>query len=234
MTVLVIDVGGSSVKLFSKREGHPVEFDSTPDLGPSDLVTRVRAMTAGWTFEVISIGYPGTVVEGLARADPGNLGAGWVGYDFEAAFGRPVRLVNDAAMQAMGAYDGGRMLFLGLGTGIGSVLVSDKVVTPLELGCLWFRDRGTLFDRLGREGLERDGPTLWQRSVHEAVAMLRDAIGFDYLVLGGGNARLVDTLPPSTRRGANEHAFEGGLRLWEEVVEPHDQEPPRRVWRILN
>lgn len=194
----------------------------------------MKKITAAWEFDVISIGYPGTVVDGVAHAEPGNLGDGWVGYDFEEALGRPVRLINDAAMQAIGGYDGGRMLFLGLGTGVGSVLVTGKAVIPLELGCLWFRDGRTLFDRLGRDALEREGPAAWHSSVRDAVSMLHDAIRFDYLVLGGGNARLVDPLPPLTRRGGNEDASTGGIRLWEEVVEPHDQAPPRRVWRILN
>ena len=234
MKILVIDIGGSSVKLFLEHEAQPLEFDSGPDLTPSAFVVNVNTLTASWEFDVISIGYPGAVVEGLPQAEPGNLGAGWVGYDFERALGRPVRLVNDAAMQAMGGYDGGRMLFLGLGTGVGSVIVADKAVTPLELGCLWFRDGGTLFDRLGRHALERDGPGVWQQCVRDTAAMLHDAIGFDYLVLGGGNARRVDPLPPFTRRGSNEDAFAGGIRLWEEFVEPHDEAPRRRVWRILN
>jgi len=234
MNVLVIDIGGSSVKLFSKNDAQSAEFDSGPDLTPSSFATQVKALTAGWTYDVVSIGYPGTVVEGLAEAEPGNLGNGWVGYDFERTLGRPVRLVNDAVLQAMGGYEQGTMLFLGLGTGVGSVIVAGKVVMPLELGCLWFHDGSTLFDRLGHEALEREGPTQWQRSVREAAVMLHRAIRFDSLVLGGGNARLVDPLPPFTRRGSNQDAFEGGIRLWDELVEPHDKAPPRRVWRILN
>jgi polyphosphate glucokinase len=175
---------------------------------------------------------PGVVTNGASAEEPGNLGGGWVGFDFEAAFSKPVRVVNDAVLQALGAYEGGRMLFLGLGTGLGSTLVSEHVVIPLELGNLPSGMGETMAARLGRKALEDNGPQRWVRDVHFIVDALRKAFVADYLVLGGGNAELVDPLPEMTRRGGNEDAFTGGYRLWEEVVEPHDREP-RRVWRVV-
>ena len=232
MDVLVIDVGGSHVKLLVSDVTEPRRFDSGPGLTPDTLVARVREATSDWHYDVISLGIPAVVDTRGARKEPGNLGDGWIGFAFEDAFGKPVRIVNDAVMQALGGYDGGRMLFLGLGTGVGSAFVSEHVVFPLELGGLPYGEHQILFDRLGRKGLETYGEEAWQATLVEVVGGLREAFSADYVVLGGGNAERVQTLPPCTRRGGNEDAFKGGFMLWEEMVEPHDQQPAR-VWRVV-
>jgi polyphosphate glucokinase len=170
-------------------------------------------MTEDWSFDVVSIGFPGPVLRGRPVCEPRNLGGGWVGFDFEAAFGRPVRVINDAAMQALGSYEGGRMLFLGLGTGLGSALVVGGRIEPLELAHLPYRKR-TYEDYVGRRGLERLGRKKWRRAVADTVERLREALRPDYVVLGGGNARKLEQLPPGVRAGSNAHAFEGGFRLW--------------------
>lgn len=232
MDVLVIDVGGSRVKL--RVSGMPAarRFESGQGLTPRTLVDRVTTETADWNYDVISIGFPGVVGVNAPEAEPGNLADGWIGFDFEQAFGKPVRLVNDAVLQALGAYDGGRMVFLGLGTGLGSALVSEHVVIPLELGNLPFGDGVTMADRLGREGLEANGTVRWCDDVREVTAVCRKAFIADYLVLGGGNAKHVEPIPEGARRGGNEDAFTGGFRLWEEFVEPHDR-AAHRVWRVV-
>ena len=232
MNVLVIDIGGSHVKLCATRCQAPVKWDSDPDLKPDQLVDRVRQMTAGWEYEAVSLGFPGRVGPKGPAAEPGNLGEGWVGFDFEKALGKPVRVVNDAAMQALGGYDGGRMLFLGLGTGLGSALIAERVVVPLELGDLTHRSGVTLAERLGKAGLAWLGQETWRKEVVEATTMLRAAFDADYVLLGGGNAALVDPLPSDVRQGGNEDAFVGGFRLWEELVEPHDRKPSS-AWRVL-
>jgi polyphosphate glucokinase len=236
MDVLVVDIGGSHVKLYASiSSGAPDarRFESG-ELTPAALVERVRNMTSDWPYDMISLGYPGAVDEHGPRAEPGNLGNGWVGFDFERAFGKPVRVVNDAVLQALGGYEGGRMLFLGLGTGLGSALVSEHVVVPLELGCLPYggQESETIADRVGRAGLAKYGHAAWQAAVEQIVGVLRDAFSAEYIVLGGGNAEEVDPLPPHTRRGGNDDACTGGLRLWEEMVEPHDRRSPR-VWRVV-
>jgi len=215
MDVLVIDIGGSNVKL-CVRDAEPRRFRSGERLTARGLVDGVRAETGDWRYDVISLGFPGVVAEGAPAAEPGNLGRGWVGYDFEQAFGTPVRLVNDAVMQALGAYDGGRMLFLGLGTGLGSALVTEHVVVPLELGNLPARRGRTMMERVGRAALKENGKALWNAAVREMVAVLRKAFAADYIVLGGGNSKRLGDLPPNTRLGANANAFKGGYRLWEE------------------
>lgn len=232
MRVLVIDVGGSHVKLLATGVDEPRRFKSGDGLTPDRFVKEVRRVTATWEYDAVSIGYPGSVDAGGPAGEPGNLGCGWVGFDYERAFAKPVRIVNDAAMQALGAYDGGRMLFLGLGTGLGSSLVTERVIVPLELGCLPWGDGQTLFDLLGRDGLDRIGIDAWMRTLTAAIAALRESFMADYVVLGGGNAERVDPLPPGTRRGGNDDAFAGGFRLWEDVVEPHDR-PPKAVWRVV-
>jgi polyphosphate glucokinase len=231
MDVLVVDVGGSHVKL---RATNTVakRFPSGAGLTATALVDEVRAQTRDWSYDVVSLGVPAVVGREGADIEPGNLGSGWIGFDFEQAFGRPVRLVNDAVMQALGAYGDGRMLFLGLGTGIGSALVTEHVIVPLELGSLPLANGRTIAERLGREGLTVSGFEAWMADVHEAVRMLRAVFIADYIVLGGGNAGRVDPLPAGTRRGGNDDAFIGGFRLWEEMVEPHDREP-HRVWRVV-
>jgi polyphosphate glucokinase len=231
MEVLVIDVGGSHVKMLASSEPSPVRFASSPDLTARQLVDRVREMTREWTYDVVSLGIPADVGADGPDAEPGNLGTGWVGFDYSQALGKPVRIVNDAVMQALGGYDGGRMLFLGLGTGLGSALVTEHVVIPLELGRLPFRD-DTMADYLGREGRTSRGQVVWQRAVEEITDALKQAFSADYVVLGGGNAEHVDPMPPDSRRGGNDDAFAGGFRLWEEMVEPHDREPAR-VWRVV-
>jgi polyphosphate glucokinase len=229
--VLVVDVGGSHVKLMATGAREPRRFDSGPELTPEVMVDRVRELTRDWEYEAVSLGYPGAVDASGPTAEPGNLGRGWVGFDYEKAFGTRVRIVNDAVMQALGGYDGGRMLFLGFGTGLGSSLITEHVVIPLELGCLPFGDE-TLAARLGREGLETSGREEWLRTVGEACVTLLEAFAADYVLLGGGNARKVDPLPAGARRGGNDDAFTGGFRLWEQVIEPHDRQPPP-VWRVV-
>jgi polyphosphate glucokinase len=230
--VLVVDVGGSGVKLAVSNSEEKRRFKSGERLTPETLVARVREATADWRFDVVALGIPGFVEHNRPGAEPGNLGSGWTGFDFERAFDKPVRVVNDAVMQALGAYEAGRMLFVGLGTGVGSALITEHVLVPLELGSLPHMSGGTIFERLGREALKTLGEAAWQQSVAEIVPALREAFLADYVVLGGGNARKVDPLPPETRRGGNHDALTGGFRLWEEVVEPHDRQASR-VWRIV-
>ena len=213
-------------------ESQPRQFDSGPDLTAEELVSRVTDVAAGWQYDVVSIGLPGPTHVHGAREEPGNLGEGWVGFDFERAFGCSVRTVNDAVMHALGSYAGGRMLFLGLGTGVASALVAERVVIPLELGSLTYGPRETLADRLGKAGLERHGVAGWRRSLAEAIPMLQRALVVDYIVIGGGHANHVQQLPEGTRRGSSDDAFAGGFRLWEEAVEPHDRSPSG-AWRIV-
>lgn len=232
MDILVVDVGGSHVKMLATGQPKSRRFDSGKHLTPDHLVERVRKMTADWRYDVVSLGVPGLVGPTGPEDEPGNLSDGWVGFDYEAGFGKPVRVANDAALQALGGYVGGRMLFLGLGTGLGSALVADRVVVPLELGNLPYSRRETLADRLGKAGLKQFGPDAWGRAVAEVTANLRDAFAADYVLLGGGNAKLVHPLPEGVRRGGNKDAFAGGFRLWEEDVEPHDR-PPSAAWRVV-
>lgn len=232
MDVLVIDVGGSHVKMRTSTQPKPRSFVSGPDLTPPLLVQGVLEQVRGWQYDVISLGYPGAVHNNTPAADPGNLAEGWVGFDFGKAFDRPIRIVNDAVMQALGGYDGGRMLFLGLGTGLGSALVTEHVVVPMELGSLPYANGQTLAERLGREGLKTHGKEAWLKDVDGVTRALRVAFAADYVVLGGGNAEKVDDLAEGVRRGGNEDAFAGGFRMWEEVVEPHDRSPAA-VWRVV-
>ena len=232
MNVLVIDVGGTHVKMLATGAKESRSFPSGRQLTAAALVERVKVAVRGWKYDVISLGYPGVVGRGGPVEEPGNLADGWVGFDFEAAFGKPVRLVNDAVMQALGGYEGGRMLFLGLGTGLGSALVSEHVVIPLELGNLPYGSGESLADRLGRAGRKNYGHDRWLSTLTRAVGALLKAFAVDYIVLGGGNAKHVHPLPPAARRGGNEDAFSGGFRMWEEMVEPHDRQPSR-AWRVV-
>ncbi|QDU20109.1 ROK family protein [Urbifossiella limnaea] len=232
MNVLVIDVGGSHVKLLATGQPAPRRFESGRTLAPESLVEEVKLRTHDWPYEAVSIGIPGAVGPDGPEVEPGNLGPGWVGFDFAAAFGGPVRVVNDAAMQALGAYTGGRMLFLGLGTGLGSAIVTDHVVMPLELGSLPYGRRRTVADHVGKRGLKYLGEAVWLATVIRVVEHVRDAMKADYVVLGGGNAKRVDPLPPHTRRGGNEDAFAGGFRVWAEDVDPH-RCPPEAPWRVV-
>jgi polyphosphate glucokinase len=214
--ILVLDVGGTHVKMLVTGSRSPIRISSGSAMTPQDLVTAVVEAigSAGWTYSKISIGYPGPVLHGKPVSEPHNLGTGWVGFDFQKAFARPVRIVNDAAMQAIGSYEGRRMLFLGLGTGLGSALVVDGVLEPLELAHLPFRKGRTYEDYLGLRGLERLGKKKWRRYVATVVDQLSRALEADYVVIGGGNAKLLKKVPPGARLGNNAMAFRGGFRLW--------------------
>ena len=214
MRILVIDVGGTHVKVLATGHQQRVEIPSGPEMTPAKMVSAVRAATVGWKYDAVSIGYPGAVVHGRPIIEPRHLGSGWLGFDFTKAFGRPVKIVNDAAMQALGSYHGGRMLFLGLGTGLGSALIVDNVLEPMELAHLPYKKGRSYEDYVGLAGLERLGKKKWRRQVNEVVQQLKSAMQADYVVLGGGNARLLKTLPPGTRLGDNSNAFQGGYRLW--------------------
>lgn len=213
--ILAVDIGGTKIKFLASGESEPRKIASGDALSPAEMVERVRKETRDWRYSAVSIGYPGLVGNQGPLAEPGNLGPGWVGFDFAAAFECPVRITNDAAMQALGSYDGGRMLFLGLGTGVGSVLIVDHSLLQLELGELWYKRGRSLSQRLGRKGLERAGKRLWRRRVVEVVPALQRAFLADYVVLGGGNSKLMrEPLPPNVRLGHNLTAFRGGYRLW--------------------
>jgi predicted NBD/HSP70 family sugar kinase len=214
MKILVIDIGGTNVKCLATGHTEPRKFPSGNTLTPQEMVDGVKKITADWDYEGVSIGYPGAVVQGTPRQEPVNLGQGWVGFDFEGCFGRPVKVINDAAMQALGSYEGGCMLFLGLGTGMGSALIVDSAIAPMELAHLPFKKK-TFEDYLGARGLEEQGKKKWQKMVEEVVALLKDALVADYVVIGGGNAKKLDGLPPGCRMGDNRNAFIGGYRLWD-------------------
>ena len=213
-TILVIDIGGSLVKILVTGETEPRLRRSGRHLTPPQLVAAVHELAEGWTYEAISMGYPGVVGARGPRAEPGNLGPGWVGFNFAAAFGCPVRIINDAAMQALGHYEGGRMLFLGLGTGLGAALIADRVIVPLELAQLPSLDGTPLDQVLGKRGLQRLGKKAWRQAVDAMVPRLMAAFLADEVVLGGGNAAQLKQLPPGVRLGHNQTAFRGGFRLW--------------------
>jgi polyphosphate glucokinase len=211
----VLDVGGTNVKLLASQETEARKFPSGKKLTPSTLVATAKEVARGWRFDGVSIGFPGITGRAGPLAEPGNLGKGWVGYDFAAAFGCPVKIANDAAMQALGSYEGGRMLFMGLGTGVGGALVVGQTIVPLELGDLpWRRDRETLAQALGARGLDRVGAKAWRKTVEVAAHRLMKALLADYVVLGGGNAKRLKDLPAGLRIGHNHAAFRGGYRLW--------------------
>jgi polyphosphate glucokinase len=212
--VLVIDVGGSHVKMRLSGRREEREFESGPTLTPRQMAARVRQLTDDWKYDAVSIGYPGVVVHGKIVTEPFNLGRGWVGFDFRKAFGRPTLLLNDAAMQAIGSYEGGRMLFLGLGTGLGSALIVDGTVAPMELAHLPYKRGRSYEDYLGDRGRRRLGPKKWRRTVAAVVEQLSKALEADYVVIGGGNARKLKKLPSNARLGNNEFAFLGGFRVW--------------------
>src|SRR5215831_11426716 len=214
-TILVIDVGGTHVKLKLSTRTLPCEFKSGPELTAKAMVKNVQNLTNGWAYQVISIGYPGPVAANRPIAEPYNLGSGWTGFDFAKAFDRPVKVVNDAVMQALGSYQGGRMLFLGLGTGLGSAMIIDGVIEPMELAHLRYKKGRTFEDYLGSRGLRRSGLKKWRKDVNDVVKILSTALEPDYVVLGGGNARKVEKLPQRTELGNNNKAFVGGIRLWD-------------------
>lgn len=232
--VLVIDVGGTNVKVSLGGRGEPLKIPSGPELSAARMVAKVKKATAGWKYDVVSIGYPGPVVNGRPAEEPRNLGAGWIRYEYAKAFGRPVRVLNDAAMQALGCYQGGRMLFLGLGTGLGSALVANGALEPLELAHLPYRNNRTYEDYAGLRGLERMGPKRWTEHVFKIVALLKRGLQMDYVVLGGGQTKKLKELPPGVRLGTNANAILGGVRLWQdrrETARSGRSSRPRRKLR---
>jgi polyphosphate glucokinase len=214
MKVLVIDIGGNSVKILVTGEIEPRKFPSGPTLTPRKMVSDVLKLTEDWKYDAVSIGYPGRVRENRPIAEPYNLGRGWVKFDYARAFGRPVKMMNDAAMQALGSYKSGTMMFLGLGTGLGTALVVDGMVVPMELGHLTYK-QGTFEDYLGLKGLEKLGIKKWRSLVREVVSRFIPALELDDVVIGGGNVNKLDKLPPGCRAGDNALAFRGGFLLWE-------------------
>lgn len=214
MKILVIDVGGTNVKILATGEKTVRKIPSGSELTAKGMVDAVVKAAKDWKFDAVSIGYPGPVVHDRPLLEPKNLGSGWVGFDFPAAFQKPVKIINDAAMQALGSYEGGRMLFLGLGTGLGSALIVDKTIAPMELAHLPYKKGRTFEDYVGLRGLERLGKKKWRGAVDDVVTRLQHALVADYVVLGGGNAKKLQKLPPGARLGANENAFLGGFRLW--------------------
>jgi len=214
MTVLVIDVGGTNLKVSVAGKGDVIKIPSGPDMTAARMAEEVKRAIAGRSYDCVSIGYPGPVVNGRPASEPHNLGAGWMRFDYAQAFGKPVRVVNDAAMQALGCYQGGRMLYLGLGTGLGSAFVGDGVLEPLELAHLPYRKNRSYEDYLGLRGLQRMGRKKWQRHVERVVELLKHGLQADYVMLGGGQTKELSSAPPGVRLGTNAHAILGGLRLW--------------------
>jgi polyphosphate glucokinase len=225
--ILVIDIGGSNVKLMVSRT-RKRKFKSGPSLTPRTMVAQIEPLVSDWKFDAISMGFPSPVRDGQILSEPKHLGNGWVGCDFEKEFGKPVRIINDASMQALGSYHGRRMLFLGLGTGLGSALVWSNYVLPLELGDLPYRNGSIIEDYLGKPGLARLGEKTWRRDVEHALVQLKKALIADYVILGGGNAKKLDALPQGIERGHNRNAFLGGTRLWQ--IDPRTRRPK---WQIL-
>jgi predicted NBD/HSP70 family sugar kinase len=225
--ILVVDVGGTHVKLLLSANSQR-QFDSGPKLKPREFVKRLKESLRDWKFDAMSIGFPAPVRHGRITRDPKHLGPGWVGFNFSKAFGKPVQLINDAAMQALGSYHGRRMLFLGLGTGLGSALAWEKNLLSLELGDLPYANGVIIEEFVGQPALERLGKKKWMREVNFAVAQLKRSFIADYVVLGGGNARFFDHLPAGIERGDNRNAFRGGVRLWE-----LERGSRRKKWRVL-
>jgi hypothetical protein len=226
--ILVVDVGGSNVKMMISRKEKRRKFPSGPKLGPEDAVRQIKETASDWSFEAVSIGFPAPVRDGRIASDPKNLGKNWTDFDFARALGKPVRIINDAALQALGSYrGGGRMLFLGLGTGLGSALVWKEHVLPLEFGNLPYGE-GIIEDWLGDEGMSHLGKKEWQRETMQAIRQLKLAVIADYVVLGGGNAKSLEELPDGVKLGHNRNVYPGGVRLWE--PNPKTRRPR---WRIL-
>jgi len=217
MNILVIDVGGTHVKILASGEKDKREIDSGPTLTARQMVSSVKKLADGWEYDVVSIGYPGPVVHDRPMAEPHNLGKGWMGFNFGSAFKVPTKVINDAAMQALGSYRGGKMLFLGLGTGLGSTMIVDGIVQPMELAHLPYKKR-TYEDYVGVRALEEFGKKAWRKHVEDVVECLVAALQPDDVVLGGGNARRLKELPPLCRLGDNANAFKGGFRMWEEPL----------------
>jgi polyphosphate glucokinase len=213
--ILILDVGGTHVKIYLSGRRAVREFDSGPKMTPRKMVAKVQALSADWRYDALSIGYPGVVLHGRPVVEPHNLGHGWVGFSFAKAFGKPVRIVNDAALQAIGSYKGGRMLFLGLGTGLGCALIVDGIVEPTELAHLPYKRGRAYEDYVGERGRKRLGNKKWRKAVADVVTRLATALEVDETVIGGGNARRLTRLPKKSRRVANSKAFVGGMRLWQ-------------------
>jgi hypothetical protein len=230
MDILVVDIGGTSVKFWHTAHEEHRKFPSGKSLTPEELVKQVTDSVSDWHWEAIALGLPCRVSSGRPVEDPQNLGPGWMGFNFTAALGKPVRIMNDAALQALGSYDGGRMLFLGLGTAVGSAYVADHVILTLDLGRMVYGEE-RLFEILGDDGFERLGPKKWQKVVHEIVPALKSSMMADYVVLGGGSAKKMEELPDGVRRGHNRAVVEGGRKLWEVLGDP--SEMPADFWIIL-
>src|ERR1700694_3093594 len=212
--VLVIDVGGTNVKMLATGQKNPRKYPSGPAMTPRKMVRLVKKSVQDWKFDCVSLGYPGPIINGHPLREPHNLGGGWMRFDFGKAFGRPVKIINDAAMQALGSYKGGRMLFLGLGTGLGSAMIVNGVLEPMELAHLTYKNGKTYEDYLGLRGLERLGKKKWRQHVTKVTKKLMAALEADYVVLGGGNSKKLKKLPAGARLGNNENAFVGGFRMW--------------------
>jgi polyphosphate glucokinase len=217
MNVLVIDVGGTHVKVLASGQKERREFPSGPAMTAEQMVRGVKELTGDWKYDAVSIGYPGPVLHGRPIGEPHHLGSGWVAFDYGTAFGCPVKVINDAAMQALGSYKGGKMLFLGLGTGLGTAMIVEGIVEPMELGHLPYK-KGIYEDYVGIRGLERRGKKKWRQYVADIVALLTAALEPDDVVLGGGNVHKLKDLPPLCRAGDNDNAFLGGFRLWKEMT----------------
>jgi polyphosphate glucokinase len=220
MKILVIDIGGTNIKVASSDKRVPIKIPSGPTMTAEQMTKDVLAATQGWAYDCISIGYPGPVVHDRPLAEPHNLAPGWIGFPYQKTFGKPLRFINDAAMQALGGYKGGRMLFLGIGTGLGSAMIFDGVVIPLELAHLPYRKERTYEDYVGLRGLERRGAERWRKSVLDVIERLRAALICDSVLLGGGNAKLMENLPSHVTLGANSNAIDGGIKLWQDVSDP--------------
>lgn len=215
MNVLTIDIGGTNVKFLATGQTEARKFPSGKGLTPEKMVSEVKELSHDWQYDVVAIGYPGLVLKGCIAKEPNNLAPGWMGFDFEAAFGCPIKLINDAAMQALGSYQGGTMLFLGLGTGLGSAMVVQGRVVPMELGQLTIK-KATFNDYLGKNGLARLGKKKWLKYVEETITRFISVLELDDVVIGGGNAKKLKQVPPGCRLGSNANAFIGGFRLWQE------------------
>ncbi|MBL8540377.1 MAG: ROK family protein [Betaproteobacteria bacterium] len=213
MKVLAIDIGGTHIKILATGQTERRAFPSGPEMTPAAMIAGVKALAQGWDYDVVAMGYPGPVLHDRPVAEPRNLAAGWVGFDFAGVLGRPVKIVNDAAMQALGSYNGGKMLFLGLGTGLGSTMIVDGIIEPMELAHLPYR-KGTYEDYIGLRGLTERGKKKWRASVADVVELLKAALQPDDIVIGGGNAKELKEMPPGCRAGDNANAFIGGFRLW--------------------
>jgi polyphosphate glucokinase len=213
--VLVVDIGGTNVKMLATGQKEPRKYPSGPTLTPQKMVNLVKKSVRDWKYDCVSLGYPGPIINEHPLREPHNLGGGWMGFNFRNAFGCPVKIINDAAMQALGCYKGGRMLFLGLGTGLGSAMIVEGMLQPMELAHLLYKHGKTYEDYLGLRGLERCGKKKWRQHVAEITKKLKAALEADYVVLGGGNNKKLTELPPGARLGSNENAFLGGFRMWE-------------------